>query len=161
MSFPHAPLCIALAAVSLGLGVPAASSQESQPRPSVPALRPPGPTREARAATAQSFALKAPLPAPQILPRYIAFQREFDADFGLPVAGRGALQEDDFMNEMEKWLAGRWGDTSFYTWVERALIVYAQVQASTSFERKGFNMGVDVDDVTQGKLGVRVSRALE
>lgn len=157
MTFLRGPLCIALAAVPLGLAVPAASGQEAQSRPSVPALRPPGPTREARAATARWFPSTAPLPAPQVLPGYIAFQRDFDAEFGLPIAGRG----DDFMNEVEKWLAVQWGDTSFYTWVERALIVYAQVQASTSFERKGFNMGVDVDDVTQGKLGVRVSRVLE
>jgi hypothetical protein len=161
MTFLRSPLSIALAAVSMGVVAPAVNGQEVELGPPVPTLKPPGPTRESRVATARSFASTSPLPAPEILPLYGAFQRNFDAHFGLSAVGTDALSEGDFIEEVEKWLAARWGDRFLYTWVERALVVYAQVQASTHFEKKGFNMGVDVDDMAQGKLGVRVSRALE
>jgi hypothetical protein len=117
----------------------------------------PGPTRaEARAATAGS--LLRPTGQFSILSRYQAFQREFDGDFGV----RGLAREDeDLFEELHARLDARWGDASLYQWIERGLALYARIQASTQFRRRGFDMGFEMDDVTEGKLGVRVQRALE
>lgn len=118
----------------------------------------PGPTREeARAATAGSLLL--PSIQVSILSRYHEFQRDFDGDFG--VEGLTNDQEGDALADLRSRLDARWGNASVYQWIERGLAFYARVQASTQVRRKGFDMEVDVDDMPEGKLGVRVQRALE
>ena len=158
MAFLRGPLVIALAVLGSALGPPAARGQEAETI--APAERP-GPTLEARAVTARSMARTPHLPAPRVLPRYFAYQRDFDDAFGYATANPFASDTTDFMQDLKVWVIGRWGETTFYDWVERALVMYAHVQASTRFQKKGFDMGVEVDDVAEGKLGVRVSRALE
>lgn len=118
----------------------------------------PGPTLGTRSATARSMARPAPSEI-SVLPRYLAFQRDFARDFGVDPAL--ALRDGDAGEDLWARFSSRWGDTTFHRWVERALVVYAQFEASTRFEKKGFNMDVQVDDVPEGKLGLRVSRALE
>jgi len=118
----------------------------------------PGPTRaEARAATAGS--LLRPSIQISILSRYHEFQQDFDGDFG--VEGLTNDLEGDVLEDLRSRLDARWGHASVYQWIERGLAFYARVQASTQVRRKGFDMEVDVDDVSDGKLGVRVQRALE
>ena len=65
------------------------------------------------------------------------------------------------LEELHARLNARWGDANLYQWIERGLAIYARVQASTQFEKRGFNMKMDVDDVAEGKFGVRVSRSLD
>ncbi|CAN5180363.1 hypothetical protein BH18GEM1_BH18GEM1_13210 [soil metagenome] len=149
-----------LAVLTLGGSLDASLADAQQPGScvSIPALRP-GPTREARAVTARTLSRE--LPAAPILPRYSAFERTFAADFGFPMAGPEGLEErEDLLQELRTWAVSRWGETTFYSWVERALVAYAQIEASTRFEKKGFNMDVEVNDMAEGKLGVRVSREL-
>ena len=118
----------------------------------------PGPTREeARAATAGS--LLRPSIQVSIPTRYDQFQREFDGDFG--VRGLTNDRDGDVIGDLRARLDARWGDATLYQWIERGLAIYARVQASTQIRRRGFDMEVDVDDVSEGKLGVRVQRALE
>ena len=118
----------------------------------------PGPTRaEARAATAGS--LLHPSLQVSILSRYHQFQRDFDGDFG--VEGLTRDHEDDVLDGLRARLEARWGEATMYQWIERGLAIYARVQASTQLRRKGFDMEVDMDDMSDGKLGVRVQRSLE
>jgi hypothetical protein len=126
----------------------------------MPSLRA-GPTLEARAVTARSM-LRDPAPAPpSVFLRYAAYQRDFAKSFGYPVLGLAVTDSENFWRDLERWLDTRWGDSSVTDWVERGLLLYARVQASTQFERRGFNMEMDVDDVAEGKFGVRVSRSLD
>ncbi|HEY7472106.1 MAG TPA: hypothetical protein VIE68_07150 [Gemmatimonadota bacterium] len=118
----------------------------------------PGPTRqEARAATAGS--LLRPSATISILSRYHQFERDLYGDFG--VEGLARDRDGDVLTELRQRLDTRWGDATVYQWIERGLALYARVQASTQIRRKGFDMDLEVDDVTEGKLGVRVQRSLE
>lgn len=120
-----------------------------------------GPTREARAVTALSL-LDDPGPVPpSVFLRYGAYQRDFAQSFGYPVLGLAVTDSENFWSGLERWLDARWGDSTVTDWVERGLLLYARVQASTQFERRGFNMQMDVEDVAEGKFGVRVSRSLD
>ncbi len=118
----------------------------------------PGPTRlEARAATAGNLLL--PSVQIPILTRYTQFERDFGVDFGV----RGLLddRDGDVLDDLRSRLDARWGDATVYQWIERGLALYARVQASTQLRRKGFDMEVEMDDVAEGKLGLRVQRSLE
>lgn len=117
----------------------------------------PGPTREALMATAVRMS-STEARVPQILPRYHDFERDFRTDFG---PGQLSQDPDDFMNGIHQRLTTRFGDTPVYQWVQRGLVLYARVKAFTEMERNGFNMAVEMDDVAEGKLGVRVNRAFE
>lgn len=118
----------------------------------------PGPTVvEARAATAGSL-LRPPLTV-SILSRYSEFQRDFDGDFG--VRGLGGDGGEDVLRDLQAKLDERWGDAAVYRWIQGALALYARFQASTQFRQKGFDMEVEMEDVADGKLGVRVQRSLE
>jgi hypothetical protein len=158
MNLPEFRLLL-LAVLALGgaLDASLAGAQQAKPGVSVPALGP-GPTREARAVTARTSSIE--LPAAPVLSRYSAFERTFATDFGFPMGAEGLEVREDFLQELRTWAVSRWGETTFYSWVERALVAYAQVEASTRFEKKGFNMDVEVNDMAEGKLGVRVSREL-
>ena len=148
--------CLA-GALLLAFSVPG----KSQDRMSLLDWRPaegPGPTRlEARAATAGN--LLRPTIHVSILTRYNKFERDFGDDFG--VRGLARDQHGDVLDELRTRLDARWGDASLYQWIERGLAIYARVQASTQIRRKGFDMEVEMDDMADGKFGVRVQRALE
>lgn len=118
----------------------------------------PGPTRlEARAATASNLLL--PSVQIPILSRYSQFEREFGVDFG--VRGLVDDRDEDVLKDLRSRLLARWGDAAVYQWIERGLALYARVQASTQLRRKGFDMEVEMDDVAEGKLGLRVQRSLD
>jgi hypothetical protein len=118
----------------------------------------PGPTLlEARASTAGGLLLS-PFPI-SILSRYQEFERDFDGDFG--VQGLTRDQNGDVLDELRSRLDARWGNATVYQWIERGLALYARFQASTQIRRKGFDMEVEMDDMAEGKLGVRVQRSLD
>ncbi len=149
-------LLFALAAVALAIGSEALA-QHAEPEPA--SSNGVGPTLDARAVTAQGLAM-GPAPELEILLRHAAFERELAAAFGFPVAS-GAAGGSGFMHDVGLWMADQWSDSRFDSWARSALLTYARLQSSTRFERSGFNMGVDVDNVAQGKFGIRVSRSLE
>ena len=121
-------------------------------------LEGPGPTRlEARAATVAS--LLYPVASISILSRYSEFERDFGGDFG--VEGLAQDRDGDVLAELQERLDTRWGDATLYQWIERGVALYARIQASTHIRKKGFDMDLEMEDVTDGKLGVRVHRALE
>ena len=121
-------------------------------------LEGPGPTRlEARAATVAS--LLHPVGPISILSRYHEFERDFGGDFG--VEGLAQDRDGDVLTELQERLDARWGDATLYQWIERGVALYARIQASTHIRKKGFDMDLEMEDVTEGKLGVRVHRALE
>jgi hypothetical protein len=120
-----------------------------------------GPTHEARAVTAMSLLDDPGSGGPSVILRYGAFQRDFARSFGYPVLGLAVTDSQNFWSGLERWLDARWGDSTVTDWVERGLFLYARVQATTQFEKRGFNMKMDVDDVAEGKFGVRVSRSLD
>ena len=131
-------------------------AQQPDPAPAVGN----GPTLEARAVTASSLLAPA-RESPSVQVRYNAYEREFARVFGYPVLGPvAAADSQNFWSGLEQWLNARWGDSTVLGWVERSLVLYARIQASTQFEKRGFNMDLDVEDVAEGKFGVRVSRAL-
>lgn len=121
----------------------------------------PGPTRASVSSTAAALADHARDATPvQVLPRFFAFQRRFQKEFGdepsaKPVDGEEAVQD------LEASLAARWGDSALLTWLQRGLALYARVAGYTEVQHKGFDMKVNVDDMPEGKVGVRVNRALE
>ncbi|HUP19134.1 MAG TPA: hypothetical protein VM778_04175 [Gemmatimonadota bacterium] len=148
-SFP--PVRLVLAAFVLSAALPvAARGQAADDAVS------PGPTRDALMATALRLSSR-DAAAPEILHRYQIYAQEFDAHF-LP---DGSTESEDFMASVDRRLATRYGDTSLYQWLQRGLVLYARFKAFTEVEHRGFNMQVEVEDVAEGKLGVRVDRALE
>lgn len=118
----------------------------------------PGPTRQEAAASTAGSLLHPSIPV-SILSRYHEFELEFDDDFG--VQGLTRDRDDDVLDDIRARLDARWGNASMYQWIERGLALYARFQASTQIRRKGFDMGVEMDDMAEGKLGVRVQRSLE
>ena len=149
-------LLFALAAVALGIGSET-FAQQAQPEPV--SSNGVGPTLDARAVTAHGLAME-PAPEFEILLRHAAFERELAAAFGFPVAS-GSGVRGGFMHDVGLWMTEQWSDSRFDNWAQSALVTYARLQSSTRFERNGFDMGVDVDNVAQGKFGIRVSRSLE
>jgi len=152
------PRALTLVAILIAATWSDGRAQQVAPVTRTPSLHP-GPTVEARAVTARSL-LDATEP-PSVLLRYGAYQRDFAKSFGYPVLTLAVTDSESFWNGLERWLDARWGDSTVTDWVERGLFLYARFQASTQFERRGFNMKMDVDDVAEGKFGVRVSRSLD
>jgi hypothetical protein len=130
-----------------------AAAQESETLG--PTTKSQGPTREAQAATVLDTSLMPAHPHPQL--RYQAFQRGFERDFGLPASLAGTTGG---LLGLRARLEHRWGDTSVYHWIERGLAAYSWFRASTSMEKRGFDIRMDTDDVAQGKLGVQMTRPL-
>ncbi len=120
-----------------------------------------GPTRESQAVTARSHLLGFDFGAPPVHLRYSAYEQDFARAFGFPLAGVAYADSENFWSGLEQWLNTRYGDTTVFGWVERGLLLYSRIQASTQFERRGFDMDLDMDDVAKGKFGVRVSRSLD
>ena len=149
-------LLFALAALALGIGSEALAQHPEHQPVSSDGL---GPTLGARAVTAQGLAME-PGPELEILIRHAAFERELAAAFGFPVAS-GSGVSTGFMHGVRSWMTEQWSDSRFDNWAQSALLTHARLQSSTRFERNGFHMGVDVDNVAQGKVGIRVSRPLE
>ncbi|HET9582320.1 MAG TPA: hypothetical protein VFP76_05850 [Gemmatimonadota bacterium] len=153
---PHACSLAVCAVLLAAMGTGARAQQVAPER--TPALL--GPTLEARAVTARSLLDDAD-PGPSVFLRYGAFERDFARSFGYPVLALAVSDSENFWTDLERWLDARWGEGRITDWVERGLLLYARVQATTQFERRGFNMEMDVDDVAEGKFGVRVSRSLD
>lgn len=116
-----------------------------------------GPHRAALAPTAASLAGKASFSSVWMQSRFDAFQVEFSDDFGVA----RPLEKGEAVDHLQSEVALRWGDTRWFEWVRRCLVLYARVQSLTETERSGFDMDVETDDLVAGKVGVRVSRALE
>lgn len=151
--------CLLFALVGVALGIESeAIAQHSRPEPML--SNGVGPTLDARAVTARGLAME-PAPELEILLRHAAFERELAAAFGFPVASGSGVNRGGFIHDVGLWMTEQWSDSRFDNWAQSALLTYARLQSSTRFERSGFNMGVDVDNVAQGKFGVRVSRSLE
>lgn len=149
-------LCVALFAAMGTDG----RAQQAAPEARMPSLSA-GPTMEARAVTARLLVDDTPPGSPSVFLRYGAFHRDFARSFGYPVLELAVTDSENFWSGLERWLDARWGDSTLTDWVERGLLLYARVQASTQFERRGFNMEMDVEDVAEGKFGVRVSRSFD
>ncbi|HKY61422.1 MAG TPA: hypothetical protein VJP59_10470 [Gemmatimonadota bacterium] len=154
------PRVLMLGAILMAASWSDVGAQQATPPSRTPALQA-GPTHEARAVTARSLLDPKDAESPSVFLRYDAFQRDFARSFGYPVLGLAAPDSENFWSGLERWLDARWGDSAVTDWVERGLLLYARVQATTHFERRGFNMKMDVDDVAEGKFGVRVSRSLD
>lgn len=136
----------------------AANLQAQTPSPQLgPTTSEEGPTREARAATVHG-SLDEPAATPRLMPRYAAFQQDFARDFG--VLGPQISNRVDRALALKSRLEQRWGDTNLYQWIERGVAAYSWFAATTSTERKGFDIGVDTGRMAQGKLGVQMSRPL-
>lgn len=149
-------LLFTLTVLTLGIGSEALAQRVEPEGVSSNGL---GPTLDARAVTVHGLAMER-APELEILIRHAAFERELAAAFGFPMAS-GSGVSGGIMHDMRLWMTEQWSDSRFENWAQSALLTYARLQSSTQFERSGFQMGVDVDDVTQGKLGIRVSRPLE
>lgn len=162
MSVPsgqRAPALTACALVTLVLGA-GVDGRAQEPTVDRPSLRV-GPTLEARAVTARSLLYHSTLDGPSVGLRYGAYERDFARAFGFPLTAAAYADSESFWTGLERWVNTRWGDSTVFGWVERGLLLYARVQANTQFENRGFNMDLDMEDVAEGKFGVRVSRALE
>lgn len=144
--------CCALA-VLLGFFMPGLESACAQMREDAPD----GPTRASLKVGAARMVLDADVSPVWIRHRYAVFQDEFAADFGIS----RPLNRGDVVGHLEDEIVARWGQTGWYDWVHRGLAAYARFQALTQTERNGFDMEVDTNDLSDGKLGVRVTRALE
>lgn len=147
----------ALTLLALGAGREGLAQETSVSSPSLRV----GPTLEARAVTARSLLRDSAYNSPSVQIRYGAYERDFARAFGFPLMTATYADSQSFLEGLENWLNGRWGDSTVFGWVERGLLLYARIQANTRFENRGFNMDLDVEDVAEGKFGVRVSRSLD
>lgn len=146
------PCClIALVAGFLHPGLETLCAQSDETTPT------PGPARASVNTSAATLALDPPPSPVWIQSRFDAFQSEFSADFGVSTTIAGDASPGAFKKSM----TARWGDERWFEWVRRGLAIYARLQSMTETERKGFDMEVRMDDLPEGKFGVRVNRALE
>lgn len=112
----------------------------------------PGPTIGAWTDTASDLRTPQPELRADILPRHEAMQRELAAEFG-------ATASDD--KKGYPFGFDRWNDTAIHRLVKWGVSTYGQIRESTQFETKGFNLGVEVDDLADGKIGLRIDRSLD
>lgn len=144
--------CCALA-VLLGFFAPGLESACAQMQEDAPA----GPTRASLKLSPARMILDADVSPLWIRYRFGVFQDEFADDFGVS----RPLEKAEVIGHLENEIAARWVQARWYDWIHRGLAAYARFQALTETERKGFDMEVNTDDLSNGKLGVRVTRALE
>lgn len=130
----------------------------AQAEPDGPTSSTEGPTRVAGAMTAQGYLDSQRGTTPRLMPGFLAFQEDFTRDFG--ALGPSIGDRVDDLLGLKARLDLRWGDAALYQWIERGLALYARMQASTRLERKGFDFKVQTNDMTEGKLGVQMSRPL-
>lgn len=140
-------------ALGAGLLLPGAKEACAQDREGSPS----GPTRAAVAPSVADLAEGRDVSSVWIRHRIERFQNDFSADFGVS----RPLPRGEVMDHLTSEVATRWGDTRWYDWVRHGVALYARFQAMTQAERKGFDMEVDTDDLTEGKVGLRVSRLLD
>lgn len=120
-----------------------------------------GPTRDATTATVRTMMDGSHPGSASVQERYDAFSREFARDFGV-VGNLGLVVRDaSFVERVRGTLERNIGDTRVYGWLETSLLLYARMKAYTELERKGFDVEMEMDDMAEGKLGVRVARSLE
>lgn len=146
------PCC--LVALVVGLFHPAVKEVCAQGDEASPA---PGPSRASLNASAASLATDPPPSPIWIQGRFDAFQDDFSSDFGVAAMIDPGAPLETFGDRM----TARWGDERWFEWVRRGLALYARFQSWTETERRGFDMEVEMDDLPEGKVGVRVNRALE
>ncbi|MDX1660800.1 MAG: hypothetical protein R3326_03325 [Gemmatimonadota bacterium] len=117
----------------------------------------PGPTRASLTPGVMSMAAEGGVSSMWIRHRYDAFEDDFSEHFGLA----RPLEKGEVVAHLSEEVAARWGETRWYDWVKRGLAMYARFQAMTETEHRGFDMEFETDDLPEGKVGVRVTRALE
>lgn len=122
-----------------------------------------GPTLESRAMTAGKLARTQPRYTPSILDRHATYEREMALAFGIPIRedALNSGMEIGFMHDMGRWMATYWGGSVFNHWAQSAAQTYLRIEESATIRARGFDMGVDVDDVARGRFGIRLDRALE
>lgn len=120
-----------------------------------------GPTKDASIATARTLTVQPALTDRMVQLRSESFVRRFAADFGVTSGGVEFSGDAGFLYRVHRTLEARWGDTNVYEWIERGLVFYARMKAYGEMERKGFDFEMDMDDVADGKLGLKVARSLE
>lgn len=137
----------------LGFFLPGLEEACAQTKQDVPK----GPTRASMNVGAAHLALDANVSPRWIQYRFDTFQDEFSDDFGIT----GPLKRGEVVDHLQGEIAAKWGETGWYAWLRRGMALYARFQALTETERSGFDMEVETDDLSQGKVGLRVTRALE
>ena len=148
----------ALITILLSLGLAAALQAQAEPDPLGPTTSNEGPTRDAQVSTARTAALEARNATPKFMPRYVAFEEDFERDFG--VLGPRISDRIDGALAFKARIEERWGDTGLYQWLERGIAAYSWLQATTRTEKRGFTIGVDTNRVAQGRVGIHMSRPL-
>ena len=149
---------LALITILSSLGLAAGLYAQSQPDPLGPTTSSEGPTRDAQVSTARTADLEAQKATPRLMPGYVAFQQDFARDFG--VLGPRVSDRIDGAFAFKARIEERWGDTGLYQWLERGIAAYSWLQATTQTEKKGFTIGVDTGRVSQGRVGIHMSRPL-
>lgn len=140
-------------ALGAGLFLPGARDAYAQ----TPGAAPTGPSRDALAPSAADLSESRDISSVWIQRRFESFRKDFSADFGIA----RPLRRAEVIEHLGTEVAARWGETGWYDWLRRGIAVYARFQAMTETERNGFDMQVDTDDLTEGKVGLRVSRLLD
>lgn len=160
-----AALCVVLSFLAFAwtIGVEQAWSQDSEQDSEMdPAAS--GPPLRASVSSARSFADAAEgVPGPGVRFQHDSFARELARDFGFRYASFHAGEEDEvnLLEQLHRRLETKWGDTTVYGWVERCIALYAQFEAMTSGDHAGFDMGLEVDDLSRGRVGLQMSRVIE
>lgn len=152
------PCCIV--ALILGtLGILPGLREACAQTPPVDETQPLGPIRQPSLATALTLSTVEPAPSFEVLSRYRDFATRFEANFGR--SGQARDGTADPLAFLHNSLLARYGGVALHEWVQRGLFLYTRFKGYTELEHRGFAMEVDVDDMSEGKLGVRVNRALE
>lgn len=120
-----------------------------------------GPTRDASIATARSLAVQPAVTDRMVRLRSESFARRFAEDFGVTSGGVEFGGDAGFLHRVRRTLEARWGDTDVYEWIERGLFFYARMKAYSEMEKKGFDVEMNMGDMTEGRLGLKVARSLE
>jgi len=123
-----------------------------------------GPPLRVSVSSARAFAdATETVSGPGVHFQHETFAREFARDFGFQYASSHANEEDDIhlLERLHRRLETKWGDTTVYGWVERCIALYAHFEALTSGDHAGFDMNLEVDDLSRGRVGLQMSRSLE
>ncbi len=134
------------------VGVSAGSVKAQSQTPNDASAPVAGPTLGSWTDTALDLRTPQPQFRGHILPRQEAVQREMEAEFGAPVGKQSKGYPFGF---------DRWEDTAIHRLVKWGTSTYGQIRESTQFRTRGFNLGVDADHITSGRIGVRLDRPLD
>lgn len=148
-------ICSLLVALASMLGVDRVRAQTDDGSTSGAPLR-------ANVSTIRSFET-VPAASPGIRLRYDAFEAEFARDFGFRLISDDAENSggNQVFQRLHRRLETQWGGTSIYGWIERCVALYMQIDAMTNTQHAGFDMSLEVDDMTEGRVGLQMSRQLD